>query len=88
MKNDKFFITPDMMPRLDVDLENIDFERLASKEHQKEFKKSKAYKYVKRTLDREKNLNKQQRKDWWKENSWNIINTLIAIAALIISALK
>ncbi len=88
MKNDKFFITPDMMPRLDVDIENIDFERFKSKEHQKEFKKSKAYKYVKRSLDREKARKKQQHKDWWKLNSWNIINTLIAIAALIISILK
>lgn len=89
MKNKKFFITPDMIPRIDVDLENIDFERLSSKEFQKEFKQSKAYeKYVMPSLKREKARKKQQRKDWWKNNGWDIVNTLIAIAALIISLLK
>ena len=89
MKNEKFFITPDMMPRLDVDLENIDFERLTSKEFQEEFKNSKAYeKYVKPALDREKARKKQIRKDWWKRNSWNIINTLIAVAAIIIGLIN
>ncbi len=89
MKNKKFFITPDMIPRIDVDLENIDFERLSSKEFQKEFKQSKAYeKYVMPALKREKARKKQQRKDWWKNNSWDIVNTLIAIVALLISLLK
>jgi len=89
MKNEKFFITPDMLPRIDVDLENIDFERLSSKEFQKEFKQSKAYeKYVIPALKREKARKKQRRKDWWKRNYWNIINTLIAVAALIIGLMN
>ena len=89
MKNEKFFITPDMLPKFDIDLENIDFEHLASKEFQKDFEKSKAYeKYIKPMLEREKAQKKQKRKDWWKNNFWNIINTLIAFVALIISLLK
>jgi hypothetical protein len=89
MKDEKFFITPDMMPRIDVDLENIDYERISSKEFQKDFKKSKAYeKYVKPVLDKEKAQRNQVRKDWLKTNSWNLISTLIAIAALVISILK
>lgn len=89
MKNRKPFITPDMLPHIDPDLDNVDFDKLASEEFQKEFKKSNAYKkYVKPVIDRENAAKKQKRKNWWKENSWNIINTLIALAALIISLLQ
>lgn len=84
MKNEKFFITPDMIPRIDVDLENIDFERLSSKEFQKEFKQSKAYeKYVMPALKREKARKKQQRKDWWKENVIQLLGILLAFIAII-----
>ena len=89
MKKQKPIITPNMLPKLDIDLENIDFERLSSKEYRKEFESSVAYKkYVQPALAREKARKMQIRKNWWVENCWDIINFLIAISALIISILK
>ena len=85
MKKQKPIITPDMLPKLDIDLKNIDFELLASKESRDQFKNSDAHKkYVQPVLDRGKSLKKQQRKDWWKQNYWNIINTLLAAVAILL----
>ena len=67
------FIPP--MPHIDPPDEET-LEALRSADY-KEFKKSDAYKKcVKPTLDREKRLKRQARKEWWKVN-WIGISTLI-----------
>lgn len=87
MKNTKNTITN--VPRPQLNFDDVDFARLASEEYQEQFHESKAYKkYVKPALEREKNLKKQRQLNWWKDNCWDIVNTLIAILALIISLLK
>ena len=50
----------------------------------KAFKKSDAYKkYVKPTLDREKQQRKNSHKIWWKNNWINITTLIIAVLTLI-----
>lgn len=91
MKDNKIKITPDMLPKVGdyIDLDNVE---LPTKEQQKEFKKSEAYKkYVQPTLDREKALKKEQRKEWWWTKGLGLINLAVALVAAItgiISILK
>jgi hypothetical protein len=87
VKNTKNNITH--VPRPQLNFDDVDFSRLASKEYQEQFHESKAYKkHVKPALERQNALKKQRQLDWWKNNYWNIINTLIAVAAMIIGLMK
>lgn len=80
----KPLITPDMLPKFDIDFNDADLELLSSKEWQKQFKKSKAYeKYVQPMYKEEKERRKQYRRNWWKNNWIQFLGLIFAFIAAL-----
>lgn len=81
MKSKKPIITPDMLPHIDIDTKNI---KPMSPEQRKQFKKSRAYKkYVKPAIERDKQIRREQKREWWWNRGIQLINLLLALIAAI-----
>ena len=81
MSKKNHIIASDILPRIDIDAENI---KTMSPEQIKQFKKSRAYeKYVKPAIKRDKQIKREQRRQWWWNHGIQLINLLLALIAAV-----
>ncbi len=69
---------PQLPPLSEADIENL--------KHYKMSDEKKAYineKYIKPAQERERNLKKKKRSDWWKNNAVNVATLIATILTLV-----
>lgn len=77
------FVPPEIPKLSEKELENL--------KHYKISDEKKAYiheKYEKPLQERERNLERKKRSEWWKNNAFNIIATLLAIIGIAIGIIE
>lgn len=81
MKDNKPIITPDVIPNINLDTDNME---PITEEQRKQFKKSNTYKkYVKPVIDREKMEKHSKRIQWWKDNCIALLSLIFAFIAAL-----
>lgn len=85
---DKIPITPPTLPSLsEEDIQNIDWEKLKQNPAIKKYEKRLA-EQIQRKADEELKTQKERRSEWWKTNVIGIITLIIALATLVVTAIK
>ncbi|MCI9141117.1 MAG: hypothetical protein HFH87_00675 [Lachnospiraceae bacterium] len=85
----KIPLTPPPIPPLPIedDINNIGWEKLKQNPTNKKYEKLLA-EQIQQKADKELKRKKERRSDWWKTNAIGIVTLIIALATLIVTALK